>query len=385
MKILHCCLAQFYIDNYSYQENILPQMHKLQGHEVFILASTETFINNSELGYLEPRSYRTEEGIPITRLPYVKWLPHFLAKKLRIYEGVMASIEKFKPDIIFIHDCQFISIKTIAKYAGLNKNIRIYVDGHADFINSGTNWVSKNILHKIIYRWCAQKIEPFTRKFYGVLPIRVDFFTDVYKIDPSKVELLLMGTDMTKIDLSKNQEIRQEVRAQLNINDADLVLVTGGKIDRLKNIHTLIAAVNALQKNDLKLIVFGVPNEEMKTEIEIAVKSPYISYVGWVPSDQTYKYLIASDIAFFPGTHSVLWEQAAGLGKPAIFKKWTGMQHIDFGGNAIFIDNPDEENIKDTIMLLYENRDLIKKMKRIAEEVAPHFSYYEIAKKAIEE
>ena len=48
MKILHCCLAAFYIDNFSYQENIFPKIHKLQGHQVHIIASTETYLENIE-------------------------------------------------------------------------------------------------------------------------------------------------------------------------------------------------------------------------------------------------------------------------------------------------------------------------------------------------
>ena len=64
MKILHCCLAAFYIDDYGYQENILPKIHKKQGHQVEILASTETYLNNSELGYIKPKSYRTKDNIP---------------------------------------------------------------------------------------------------------------------------------------------------------------------------------------------------------------------------------------------------------------------------------------------------------------------------------
>ena len=49
MKVLHCCLAAFYIDDYGYQENILPKMHKIQGHQVKIVSSTETYIDNQTL------------------------------------------------------------------------------------------------------------------------------------------------------------------------------------------------------------------------------------------------------------------------------------------------------------------------------------------------
>jgi glycosyltransferase involved in cell wall biosynthesis len=350
---------------------------------VAILASTETYIG-TELGYLEPSSYKTKDGIPVTRIPYVTWLPHFLAKKLRIYNRVGKVVKSFTPDIIFIHDCQFISIKEIAGYARKHPNIRIYVDGHTDFINSGKNWLSKNILHKLVYKWCAKKIEPYTRKFYGVLPVRVDFYKDVYGIADEKIELLPLGADHTVVDLSKRDEIRAAIRKELNIRDTDFVIVTGGKIDRRKNIHLLMKAVNDLHVNDMKLIIFGTPTKDMKDEIEELISSPYIKYIGWIESQKTYDYLLAADVAIFPGTHSVLWEQAVGVGLPCVFKRWEGIQHVDLDGNCLFIDDGLSELIG-KIMLLYENTDLMSNMKKISlDRGVKDFSYFEIAKKAIE-
>ena len=89
MKILHCCLACFYIDNYSYQENILPKFHKIQGNDVKILASTETYIDNKVLGNTVSGSYFNEDGIEVTRINYSKYLPLFLAKKIRKYIDVL--------------------------------------------------------------------------------------------------------------------------------------------------------------------------------------------------------------------------------------------------------------------------------------------------------
>lgn len=385
MRIIHVCLAQFYIDGYSYQENVFPKMHLRQGHEVYILASTETYENHTKLGYLPPSTYKTKKGIPITRLPYVKWLPHAVSKKLRIYTGVKRVLTHFQPDIIFIHGVQFISIKTIAAYVRKNKRAKIFVDGHADFINSSNTWISKNVLHKIVYRWCAKTILPYTTRFYGVLPIRVEFLKDVYKIPARKTELLLMGTDTSNIDFSERKNIRKKIREKLGIAPDDFVVATGGKIDRLKNIHTLMAAVASLDIPDLRLIVFGVPNEEMEEEVHRYAASPRISYVGWVPSEETHGYFFAADVAFFPGTHSVLWEESAGLGLPGIFKKWEGMQHLDFEGNAIYLDETDEEAIRIALLQLYSDRDSLAQMKKRAKEVAPEFSYYEIAKNAIAE
>lgn len=384
MKILHCCLAAFYIDDFSYQENILPRMHQLQGHKVSILASTETYFE-TKLGYIKPASYLTKEGIPVTRIPYVKWLPHAVAKKLRIYNGVQNAIESFDPDIIFIHDSQFISIKEIANYARKNKRLKIFVDGHTDFINSGKSWVSKYLLHKMIYKWCAQKIDPYTKKFYGVLPIRVDFYHDVYGISKNKIELLPLGADLTKVDFNKASETRENVRKELNLSGNDFVIISGGKLDRRKNIHLLMKAVAGLNFSECKLIVFGKPDQEMENEIKELKTSPKIKSLGWIPSEKAYDYLLAADVAVFPGTHSVLWEQAVGVGLPCIFKKWDGIQHVDVGGNCLFLETNEISEIQEKISLLYKNRELFANMKQIAvNKGITAFSYYEIAKRAIE-
>lgn len=386
MRILHCCLAAFYIDNYSYQENILPKMHKLQGHNVSILASTETYLNNTSLGYIEPSSYINEHDIPVTRIPYLNILPKAVIRKLRVYKGVFKYIDEFKPDVIFIHDSQFISIIEIVKYLKLHPDVKVYVDGHTDFINSARSWLSKNILHKIIYKWCTNIIEPFTRKFYGTLPLRVDFFINVYGTPPEKTELLLMGIDDTLVDFKEESNIRNKMRAKLNIKENDFVIITGGKIDRNKNIHLLMKAVNELNIENIKLIVFGSYSNDIQEEFLTLEKHQGIKYVGWLSIKETYEYFFASDLGFFPGTHSVLWEQAVGIGLPCVFKKWTGIQHVDLGGNCLFLEESSDYAIRNHILKIYNDKNLWSNMKDVAlSKGVKQFSYYEIAKKAIED
>ncbi|MFC1735907.1 glycosyltransferase family 4 protein [Candidatus Hydrogenedentota bacterium] len=386
MRILHCCLANFYIDNYGYQENILPKMHKLQGHEVAILASTETYIDNRVLGYVEPRSYHTEDGIPITRLPYAKGIPHRLAKKLRIYQGLSEAIDSFAPDVFFLHDCQFLGMRAIAQYARTHPRVRIYVDGHTDFMNSARNWISKHILHGLIYKYCAQLIEPYTSKFYGVFPARVDFFRNMYDIPAEKTELLVVGADDTKVDFDRKDEIRSSIRGALDIQDSDFVVVTGGKIDRRKNIHALMRAIGEINQQDIRLIVFGTPSDNMKDEIEALSKHDSINHVGWIASDKTYDYFLASDLAVFPGTHSVLWEQAIGVGLPCIFRRWDGIQHVDLGGNCVFLATDSDAEIKKAILDAYQKEGVYLRMKQIATDKGiDEFSYYNIAERAISE
>jgi 1,2-diacylglycerol 3-alpha-glucosyltransferase len=88
----------------------------------------------------------------------------------------------------------------------------------------------------------------------------------------------------------------------------------------------------------------------------------------------------------FPGTHSVLWEQACACGIPGIFKSWEVMHHVDVGGNAMFLSEDTKDEIASKIKYLYSNTDQLNRMKTVAKEKAvAMFSYYEIAKRSIEE
>ena len=387
MKILHCCLAAFYIDDYSYQENIIPKFHHKQGHHVGILASTETYNSNVELNYVQPSTYKSKDDIVITRIDYVSWLPKSIGRKLRIYKNVKHNLYTFKPDIIFLHDCQFLSILTFANYAK-NNDVIIFVDSHTDFVNSGRGWISKNILHKVIYKFCAKSIEKYTTKFYGTLPLRSDFLKDIYNIEPKKIELLPFGSDDSLFNWSEKSSIRQKLREKLNIAEGEFVFISGGKLDRRKNIHLLLKVWNDLKKEgklpSSKLIVFGKPNIEMNTEIQQLVIGEDIIFIEWLDSKEIHKYFFAADLAIFPGTHSVLWEEAVGLGLPCIFKKWKGIQHVDLGGNCKFLDEVNGRSLKEAIKRISEDKIAFKEMKDKAELLGPRtFVYSEIAKRSI--
>lgn len=364
-------------------------MHKQQGHDVRIVASTETYIDNKKLGYIQPSSYYTGENIPITRLSYQKWLPHFVMKKLRLYSGLQVQLEAFNPDVIFLHDCQFLSIFTIIKYLKRNPGVQVYIDCHTDLINSATNWISMNILHKIVYRFCAKSVEKYTTWFYGTLPTRNDFLRQIYGIAPQKVKLLPLGVDDSSFSWDEEQSIRTTIRSKLNIQESDFVIISGGKIDEKKNIHILIESFSDLMKNmiisNAKLIIFGEPTDEMKESLNAAFSDRDILYLKWLPSNEIYKYFFASDLACFPGTHSVLWETAVGLGLPCVFQKWDGIQHVDVGGNCVFLQNgKDIAEIQEVLQRIINDKLFYQQMKNFAQAEGPrNFSYTQIARKAL--
>ena len=382
MKIVHLCLGNFFPDNYSYQENMLPKFHKKMGHDVEVIASQETFNSSGNICYMNKvGSYINEYGIKVTRLAYR--YPQKLNHKLKAYKGVYSAIYKSKPDILFIHNCQFISVLEVIKYLKKHANIRVFVDNHVDFMNSAKNWISKNILHKGLWKICAQSINPYVIKFYGVLPARVDFLKNVYKLPVEKCELLVMGADDDLVAEALKPEVRETLRKSYNVNQQDILMVTGGKIDKNKvQILYLMDAVNKLQIPNLRLNIFGSVIPELKEAFDSRL-SERVKYIGWKKSDDIYREFAAADIVAFPGLHSVLWEQAVAMGKPCVFRRMEGFMHIDLMGNCKFFES---DSVQEYMKVVTDCISSIEEMKRVAEQKGiEKFSYNSISKKMLEE
>lgn len=86
----------------------------------------------------------------------------------------------------------------------------------------------------------------------------------------------------------------------------------------------------------------------------------------------------------FPGTHSVLWEQAVACGIPGIYKLWDGMKHVYVNDNAILVKDVTEKNILNTIQMILNDKEVYNKMKENAKLAMTSFYYSDIARKAIE-
>ncbi len=384
MKVVHLCLASFFPDGYSYQENMLPKFHKEQGHQVVVIASLVTFDKNGKATLLsQANTYINEHGIKVTRLNYRT--PLKVWERFRRYIDFAKVLDSSKPDVLFIHGCQFLDIDVVVKYVKKHPQVKVYVDNHADFSNSATNWLSKNVLHKMIWKHCAQMIEPYTTKFYGVLPVRVDFLKNVYGLPADKCELLVMGADDDAVKAADKPKIKAEIRNKYGIDADDFLVITGGKIDAFKT-QTLLL-MEAVQKIDdpkVKLIVFGSVTPELKDKVEALADGKKVQYIGWVKSEDSYAYFAAADLAVFPGRHSVFWEQVAAQGIPMLCKRWDGTTHVDLGGNVRFLTEDSVEEIKNNIEELCDFSEEYKRMKKVAvEEGMKTFAYSDIARRSI--
>lgn len=380
-KIVHIMLAGPVTDGWTYQDNLLTKYHRRLGYEVTIITSQWVWGENGKLVKFEKTDYINENDVKVIRLP-INGKDEF-PRKFKKYYGLYTAIESEKPDIFFIHGVSFADLKTVVRYIRSHSDVRVYVDNHSDFSNSGTNWLSRNVLHKIIWKHNAQMILPYTEKFYGVLPARVDWLVDMYGLPQNKCELLVMGGDDEEVKKAKDETSISKLRRKYHIEEDDFLIVTGGKIDSAKKQTLLLMkAVKKIQDKKIRLIVFGSVEEMLKKEVESLSDGNKVQYIGWIKGSDSYQCFAAADLVVFPGRHSVFWEQVAAMGIPMICKYWDGTTHVDGGGNVVFFKEDSVESIVASIRTVIDQANY-EKMKQAAKQNAEHFCYSQIARQSL--
>lgn len=387
MNILHVNLAMGYTEGLNYQENVLSKLHAQEGHNVTVLTTPYCF-NEGVWGPCRTSfDYINEYGVHVVRLDFKYKLPYKLNKQIGRFSGIMSKLESIAPDVICVHNIQFRDLKVITDYKKDHPDVKLFIDNHADESNSARTWFSRNVFYKLWWRPVARYSEPYTDKFYGVTPSRVDFLTDVYGIEKDRCDLLCMGADDEAVSEALKPEVRKGFREKNHIEDDDFLVMTGGKIDAFKTqTLMLMEAVRDIDNPKLKLIIFGSVDDEYKARVESLCDGYRIRHIGWARGNESYDFLAAADLAVYPGRHSVYWEQTAGLGIPMICKYWKGTTHVDVGGNVIFLMEDSKELIQKEIERLLAEPDRYKKMKEAATKRGMEvFSYKRIAKIAIGE
>lgn len=385
MKILHIDFTGTFNEDMAYQENLIIKYNALDGHVVTMLTTSYEWDEKGNIVYTSPVDKFISNGVRLIRLDYHKIINLYITRKIRKVDNVYHILEQINPDIIFFHGLQTFELLTIVSYLKNNPKIKLVIDNHADFSNSAPNFLSLWILHKIVWKYICKKAEPFVTKFYGVLPTRVDFLVNIYKVPRSKCELLVMGVDDEKLNRVKSNNVRNKIRIRFGFSESDFVIITGGKIDSAK-VQTLLLlqAIRDIESKNIKLLIFGSITEALKDQILSFVDNRNFFYLGWLNTDDIYDYFAASDLAVFPGRHSVLWEQAVGMGIPCIFKYWHGTDHVDLGGNCEFLYDDSKSEIISKLKEIIYDKVKYQKMKKVAEELGiKKFSYKEISKHAI--
>ena len=386
MKIVHLATLAPYNEGWGYQENLLPKYQVRLGHEVTLITSV---FQNSKSGMqkeIGEEDYYSPDGFRVIRLRKKKILGTKITEILSLYP-VYDFLCKIRPDFIMIHGLGNITQLQVKKYVKkIHPDCVVVADSHLD-VDNLPMIASACLRHRFlrfVWRRVTRVMNPLYAAVYGVTPMRARVARDVFGVQEEKLGVLPAGADDEKIEFEKREEISEEIRKKHGIEADDFLIVTGGKIDRKKNIHVLMEAVTKLCSEKVKLIVFGDPDEEMRNRFESLAEHPCIRAIGWISSDETYRYFLAADLVVFPGLHSVMWEQACACGAPCVFHKLEGIDHVDVGGNCIFALDISAEGLLRVLEQVIKT-DLNQQLKAVSRSPKTTvFLYSRLAKKAIE-
>ncbi len=382
MTIVNITPAAPYNDYWGYQDNLLPKYQKKLGHDVTVI-TTNLMHQDGGITEIAPNDYRLNDGERIIRLKYKQYPVSVLTKlfsKLEIYE----LLKSIRPDFIFYHGLISNTIFDVIRYIRKdNPQCVLVQDNHFDYNIGSHSTGLKKLLGRGYFRFINRLANPYVSRVYGVTPWRKQYAEDYFRIPPEKTDVLIMGADDEKIDFANREQIRSDIRNQFGFTEDDFVIVTGGKIDRNKKTTLLMEACR--NTDHVKLLIFGNVKEDVKQEFdEILSESENITYIGWIDADQVYNYFFASDLVFFPGQHSVLWEQACACKVPCVFEKWEGMEHVNNGGNSDFVSPVTVESLREKIHEL-KYTDKYAQMKQAAEsDKTDIYLYSRIAEKSLE-
>ncbi len=316
MKIVHLCLSCFYIDGYTYQENLLVRQHVADGHDVVVIASTENYGKDRKLIYVEPSTYMGTDGARVVRLPYRSFLPHKVMRKLRMHPGVLELLKQERPEAVLFHGLCGFELATVARFKRQHPGIPVYADSHEDSNNSARTPGSR-LLHKLFYRPIILRSAPAFNKVLCISIGTMDFVHDMYGVARERLEFFPLGGRI--LANAEHARRRSETRKALGLGKKKVMLLQTGKMGKLKKLLESLRALAVVPADNLNLVLAGSLDTEIEADAMSLIRDdPRVSFLGWKNSDELLDLLCAADVYLQPGSQSATMQMSLCARCPVI-------------------------------------------------------------------
>ena len=349
MKIMHITVASAFTEGMSYQDNLLSAQNAADGHSVTIIADCNKFIDGKIL-YSQPEDKIMPNGVRLIRLEYRKVINNFITSKIRCVPKLEEMIETLAPDTILFHGVAGWEMLTVANYKRKHSNIKLYLDSHEDFHNSGTNLLSRIFLYKLFNRMIVKKILPYVDKVFCVSYECFGFLKTMYGIADQMLEYFPLGGVVfnDKIRIENKKRIRNE----LLLEEDDILLMHSGKMDALKRTSEILAALLQIQDSRFKLILIGSMDQSTKSILEPMLQADNrVKFLGWKSAEELMKYLCACDLYFQPGGQSATLQNALCCGCAVAIYPHESHKYL-LGDSAFYIkDKEDIKNVLNNVLM----------------------------------
>lgn len=308
MKIVHIAIASYYVEGMNYQENCLAQQNVEDRQETTVITTT-FYWKDTEIVQGSACDCMVDNGVRLIRLPYRNPSKNFSHQKIRAVVGLYRTLEELAPDVIMCHGLQAWSVRDVIRYKKAHPAVKLYADTHADYNNSGTNWLSLHVLHRIFYRHLVRLVLPYLDRYFYVADECRQFSHEVYGIPNEKMEFYPLGG--TLLSDGEYAAIRAKRRAELGLGENDRLYIHSGKLDALKRTDELLRAFSAVDDPHAVLAVIGsIPREREAVLLPLIAADKCIRYLGWKSGEELQEYLCAADLYCQPGSQSATMQNA---------------------------------------------------------------------------
>ena len=376
MKIVHVTMVDAYSEGWAYHRNIISEKNKCDGNEVSIITTKYRMGDHGETVLSSPGLSYTKSGIKIIRLnDIVPLLPHFVQDRLHWTHSLYKCIENEKPQIIFVHNPQFINLGTVSNYKRNHPQVVLIGDTHADkFVSTGKHPRWSQFINQNFWGPLIRRNFKYFDKFCYIGLEQKKFFEEMYKISLKEAEFTPLPAPI--VESPEKAELRKEIRAELGLDDSTFLFVHSGKLAKPKRTKDILTALRKNKINCRLVIIGSIPedNDELKG---LFAEEPRVSYLGWKSGDELRRYLAAADLYLQPGNMSVTMQNALACGTPVMIYPHESYKYF-LGDDAIYVKNVDD--ILKCFSDIESDRSILNKLSAKAYEVA--HKYFDIGNQA---
>lgn len=365
-KIVHICLCDAYEELWEYHRNLASNYDVEHGHSVYVITSSLTTDKNANWVNTRSENYKTANGIVVYRLKNRITWSQKVQEKLRKVESMYETLEEISPDIIVVHNLQTVSLYDVIKYKKNNLSVVLCGDSHADYFNSARNFISKNILNKIVYKKIIKdNIKYFNRFYFHGKSVKA-FFEDIYSIKLDNYVMSTIGAKVESFDTVTKK--RKKQREKLGFSNDKLYLIHSGKLEPRKKTKEILEALSEIDSDKVELYIIGNIDEEQSAILMPMIENDKrVHYLGWKTADELKNYLVAADLYLQPGTMSITLYSALANATPAVVYPYDDYRFI-FSGWEYLAEN--EKDIRQSIEAALKNRNELEQRRMLAYNTA---------------
>lgn len=223
--------------------------------------------------------------------------------------------------------------------------------------------------------------------FIAVSNYTKDALINEYGINSSNITVIPNGVDANKFRIRPRQKARKRLKLPL---DKRILLVVS-RLERRKNVASLISALKLLRRNDTILVICGEGEYSYKLrELTVELKlNNNVMFTGIVNDNLLPLYYNAADLYVLPsvieGFGLTLLESMAS-GTPVVASKVCAIPEVtDKGKSAMLAEEPTPNKLAMAINEVLTNEDLYERLKiRGMNHVKEAYSWSAAAKKTLE-